>query len=204
MIPKFRVVISSITFVALALVQASGTTDVFRPGAASQYAHQSADQITVGAKVFDKPDDIANIFGKKTDLLKYGVLPVLVVVDNKRRKTLDLRDLEVTLVASDGRHVTSIDPGEVTSLGTHGNTGGSRSQIPLPVPLPKKKNRLSAPEIADRAFAAKILPPGESASGFYYFEAKSESGDKVYLSGMREMPSGHEILYFEFSLDPEP
>lgn len=157
----------------------------------------------VGAKVFDKPDDVANAFGKKTDLLKYGVLPVLVVIENKRQKTVDLRALEVTLVASDGRKANSVDPGDVMSLGARGNTG-SRSQIPLPVPLPKKKNRLNTPEIADRAFAAKMLPPGESASGFYYFEAKSESGDKIYVSGMTEMQSGHEILYFEFPLDPQP
>lgn len=203
MIPKLRVVILSITFAAFGLVQASGRNDVFRPGPASTYAHQSSEQVTVGAKAFARPEDVANIFGKKTDLLKYGVLPVLVVIENKRQNTLDLQALEVTLVAADGRHVVSVDPADVMSLGAHGKSGGATSQIPLPLPIhPKKKNPLNAPEIADRAFAAKMLPPGETASGFYYFEAKPESGDKVYLSGMREMPSGHEILYFEFPLSP--
>lgn len=204
MIPKFRVVILSITLAAVGFVQASSTSEAFRPAPASQYAHQSGEQVTVGAKVFDKPEEIANVFGKKTDLLKYGVLPVLVVVENKRQKTLDLRDIEVTLVASDGRHATSMAADDVTSIGAYGNSGAARSQIPLPVPLPKKKNHLSSPEIAERAFTAKMLPPGESASGFYYFEAKSEAGDKLYLSGMKEMPSGHEILYFEFPLHSQP
>jgi hypothetical protein len=204
-IPKFRVVILSITAAALGLVQASSTNENFRPGAASEYAHQSSEHVTVGAKVFDKPEEIGAIFGKKTDLLRYGVLPVLVVIENKRQKTIDLQNLEVTLVAADGRHVTSVDPGDVMSLGAQGKSGGGSSQIPLPVPIhPKKKNRLNTPEIAGHAFAAKMLPPGESASGFYYFEAKSEQGDKMYLSGMKEMPSGQEILYFEFPLDRSP
>ncbi|MCU1293571.1 MAG: hypothetical protein JWP08_2421 [Bryobacterales bacterium] len=155
--------------------------------------------MTVGAKAFDKPDQLADVFGKKADLLKHGVLPVLIVIENKRQKTLDLRNLDVTLVAADGRHVSAVDPGDVMSLGAHGKSG---SQIPLPVPLPKKKNRLNTPEIADRAFIARMLPPGESASGFFYFEAQSEGGDRLYLSGMKEMPSGQEVIYFEFPLAP--
>lgn len=205
MIPKFRVVILSIAAAAFGLVQASSKTETFRPGPAAQYAHQSSEQVTVGAKAIDKPDDIASIFGKKTDLLRYGVVPVLVVIENKREKTIDLQNLQVTLVAADGRHASSVDPDDVMSLGAQGNTGGASSQIPLPVPIhPKKKNRLNTPEIAEHAFAAKMLPPGESASGFYYFEAKSEQGDKLYLSGIKEMPSGHEILYFEFPLNSQP
>jgi hypothetical protein len=190
---------------ACSLVEGSSAKDTFHPSPASQYAHQSSENVTVGAKVFAKPDEIAATFGKKADLLKYGVLPVLVVVENKREKTLDLRNLQVTLVAADGRHVSAVDPGDVIALGAYGQSGGSRSQIPLPIPLhTTKKNRLNTPEIAERAFSAKMLPPGESASGFYYFEAKSEGGDQVYLEGMKEMPSGHEILYFEFPLDARP
>lgn len=200
MSPRYRITILSIALTFGCVCLASRTAEPFKSGPASQYAHQSSDQVTVGAKVFDKPDDIAAAFGKKTDLLKYGVLPVLVVIENKRQKTLDLRDLQVRLVAADGRHVNSVDPGDVMALGGQGSNTGSRSQVPLPVPLPKKKNRLNTPEIADRAFAARMLPPGESASGFYYFEARAEQGDKIYLSGMTEMPSGNEVIYFEFPL----
>ena len=69
---------------------------------------------------------------------------------------------------------------------------------PLPNPLPRKKNPLNAPQIVERAFAAKMLPPGDSTSGFFYFEAKPEPGDKLYLNGLRDTRSGQEILYFEF------
>lgn len=203
MIPGTRFVISSI-----ALAVASGglgnASDhgAFRAGAAGDYAHQSAEQVTVGAKAYDNEDLTASAFGKKTDLLKYGVLPVLVVVENKRQKALDLRDLEVNLVATDGRHVGAVNPEDVPYLGQRAKRPSMGPR--LPIPLPAKKNSLTAPEIVERAFSAKMLPPGDSASGFFYFEARPEAGDKIYLNGLRDARSGEEILYFEFPLNQQP
>lgn len=170
----------------------------FRAGAASEYAHQSAERVTVAGKAFNTEDLTAEAFGKKADLLRYGVLPVLVVIENKRGEALDLRDLEVNLVAADGRHANSINPEDIPFLARHARRP---SPIQTPIPLPKKGNPLSSPEIVTRAFSAKMLPPGDSANGFFYFEAKSETGDKLYLNGLRDARSGQEILYFEFPLD---
>jgi len=195
-IRKTRFVISSITLVALAA--ASNTDREFRVGPASDYAHQTADKVTVGAKPYDTEDLTAVAFGKKTDLLKYGVLPVLVVIENKREKALDLRDVEVSLVASDGRHAGAVNPEDIPFLARHGR---KPPPVQPPIPLPKRGNPLNAPSIVTRAFAAKMLPPGDSASGFFYFEARSEPGDKLYLNGLRDARSGQEILYFEFPLE---
>lgn len=197
MIPGTRFVISSIALAAvLAGVVIAGSEVTFRPGPASDYAHQSADHVTVGAKPYDNEELTAEAFGKKTDLLKYGVLPVLVVVENKRDQALDMRALEVSLVGADGRHVTAVAPEDIPSLG---NPNRRPSVTPRPpLPFPKKKNVLNSASIVERAFSAKMLPPGDSASGFFYFEARPEPGDKIYLSGLHDARSGEEILYFEF------
>ena len=195
MIPRTRFVISSIA-VAVA-VSAWGADKNFRAGAAGDYAHQTSDQVTVGAKAFDTEELTAEAFGKKTDFLRYGVLPVLVVIENKREKTLDLRYLEVNLVASDGRHATAVNPEDLFALGRPQRTPKIN---PVPNPLPKKKNSLNTPEIVERAFAARMLPPGDSASGFFYFEARPEPGDKLYLNGLRETLTSKDIMYFEFEL----
>ena len=204
MIRRTRFLFPSITLAAALLLAAPKTDDKpFQPGKAVNYSHQSSDQVTVGAKAFDNEDLTTEAFGKKADLLKYGILPVLVVIENKREKSLDLKDLQINLVAADGRHVSSIDPEEVAYLGTDGKRKPSQQKLPIPVPLPKRKNPMGAPEIVGRAFAAKMLPPGDSASGFFYFEAKAEAGDSVYLNGLRDARSGREIMYFEFPLDKE-
>jgi hypothetical protein len=69
------------------------------------------------------------------------------------------------------------------------------------MPLPQKKNPLAGSSIEARAFAAKMLPPGDSTSGFFYFEAHAEAGDSIYLSGVKDARSGKGLLYFEFPLD---
>jgi hypothetical protein len=195
--PKSRFVILSITLAALAA--GAGSDRDFRVGHASDYAHQSGDKVTVGAKPYNTEDLTAEAFGKKADLLRYGVLPVLVVIENKRDKAIDLRDVEVSLVAADGRHASAVNPEDIPFLARHGH---KPPPVQPPIPLPKKGNPLNAPEIVTRAFSARMLPPGDSASGFFYFEAKSEPGDKLYLNGLRDARSGQDILYFEFPLEP--
>ncbi len=199
MIRRTRFVISSIALTAAWLTAA--TNEPFHAGHADDYAHQSSDSVTVGAKPFGSADLVAQAFGKKLDLLRYGILPVLVVVENKRGKTIDLRELEVSLVATDGRHASAVAPEELSSLGTPHGARSPGAQVPLPVPLPKKKNPLNSSELVTRGFSAKMLPPGDSASGFFYFEAKPEPGDKLYLNGVQETQTGKQLLYFEFPLD---
>lgn len=201
MILRTRFLIPSITLGAALLLMAGGADEKpFRAGAAADYAHQTSEQVTVGAKPFDNQELTTSAFGKKMDLLKYGVLPVLVVVENKRGQAIDMRNLEVSLVAADGRHVGAVSPEEIPYLGTAGKRHTSVNTIPLPVKLPKKKGPLSGPELIERAFSAKVLPPGDSASGFFYFEARPESGDSLYLGGLRDSRSQKEILYLEFPL----
>jgi len=198
-IPGTRFVILSISLLAAVTVLASADDKPFQVGPASGYAHQSSNQVTVGAKPYDNEELTAEAFGKKTDLLKYGVVPVLVVIENKRQKALDLRDIEVSLVAADGRHAEPVSPEDIPFLASH--TKRPTVKPYPPIPLPKKKNPLNTPEIVMRAFAAKIVPPGDSASGFFYFEARPEAGDKLYLNGVRDARTQEEIIYFEFPLD---
>ncbi|MFL6465136.1 MAG: hypothetical protein ACJ73N_12095 [Bryobacteraceae bacterium] len=200
MSPIIRFVILSIAFLSASTLLIAGADKQFRAEAAGSYPHQTTNQITVGAKSFDKPELTEDAFGKKADLLKYGVLPVLVVIENKGRNTLDLQYLEVNLVASDGRHASAVPPQELFHVGRPTKRPGI-SPVPIPIPTSRKKSPLEAPEIAARAFIAKMLPPNDSASGFFYFEAKPEVGDKLYLNGIRDARSGQELLYFEFPLD---
>jgi hypothetical protein len=64
-----------------------------------------------------------------------------------------------------------------------------------------KKNPLAKEEIEMRAWAAKMLPPGESAHGFLYFRTGHRSGAKLYVTGLEEAGSGKELFYFEVPLD---
>jgi hypothetical protein len=64
-----------------------------------------------------------------------------------------------------------------------------------------KKNPLNAWEIEGRAFAAKMLPAGQTASGFFYFQTGLQRGATLYLSGLADASSGQELFYFEIPLE---
>lgn len=183
---------------AVAGTVALGAGDAWQVGKATDYPNQSASKITIGAKPFATEADTEPVFGKKADFNKYGILPVLVVIENRRSRTLDLRDLEVTLVGRKGQHVDPLRPDEVAYIALPAQRPTASPKLPFPTP--KKKNPLNVPELTGRAFVSKLIPPGDSASGFFYFDAQAEPGMKLYLNRLKEQPSGEEILYFEFPI----
>lgn len=192
-----RSVLSSISIALASACLLLAADKSFHAGPASSYAHQASDNVVAGAQVYDKPELVEEAFGKKVDFTRYGLVPVLVVIENNRKQTVDLRSIEINLVASDGRHAAAVKPEDIQLMGSHGQ---HPQQVPLPVPIPKRKGAITRPEIVNRAFSADMLAPGDTASGFFYFNAKIESGDKLYISGLQEAPSGRDIMYFEFPL----
>jgi hypothetical protein len=46
-----------------------------------------------------------------------------------------------------------------------------------------------------------MLPPGQSASGFFYFQTGLRAGSTIYLNGLEEAGSGKQLLFFEIPLE---
>ena len=135
---------------------------------------------------------------------KYGVLPVLVVLENGTGKTLRL-NLKAEFVTADGKHLDATPPEDVQRMGTvpkAPKVGGGR---PLPIPLParNKKGPLNVWEIEGYAFAAKLLPVGERVYGFFYFEADPEPGARIYLTGIKDASTGKDFFYYDLPLDKQ-
>jgi hypothetical protein len=195
---KIRFVIASITLATLACL--GSDEKVFRPKGANEYAHQLSEKVLVGAKSFDSKELTEEAFGEKAAFLKYGVLPVLVVIENKRDRAIDIQNLQVELVAEDGRHGTPIQPEDLMHLAQQGKKPPKLAGGPLPIPFPKRKNPFNSLAIVELAFSARIVPPNDSVSGFFYFQAKPEAGDSLYLSGVRDERTSKELLYYEFPL----
>jgi hypothetical protein len=83
-------------------------------------------------------------------------------------------------------------------------TGPNRipvSPFPGGIPRPaKSKQPLGEWEIEGRAFAAEMIPPGESASGFFYFQTGHRTGSTLFVSGLKDAAAGRELIYFELPL----
>jgi len=169
----------------------------FVAGAAASYpSHQTSEKVTIGVKAYFDDEDVRPVFGKKNPYT-YGVLPVLVVIQNDSGKTIKVERLQAAWMGPDRDRTEATPAKDVRYL-----TAPHRpSAIPGPPGTTPKvlghKNPLDTWEIEGRAFSAQMLPPGQSASGFFYFQTGYQRGASLYLSGLREAESGKELLYFE-------
>lgn len=172
----------------------------FRPGPASSYPnHQTLDKITIAAVPYISEDQVRSAFGK-VNPPKYGVEPILVILQNDTGKTLRL-DLEAEFVDPGNRRIEATPASDVLYIGTEVKRPRMPGASPIPLPSRNKKGPLNTPEIETRAFAAKMLTDGSSASGFFYFQTPHIPGSKLVLSGLKDAASGKDYFYFEVPLD---
>jgi len=188
------------TLVSLSIA-ASGAdkkSEGFRPAAPEAFPnHQRSGALFLGAAAYASDANTRLAFGKLNPT-KYGVLPVLLVVKNSGSETLNLARLRVSYVDLNRQSIENIPPQDIPYL-----RGPEAPKSPSPIPKGKNKNPLAAMEIETRAFAAKMLPAGESAHGFFYFQAPHRSGAMLYVTGVEEARTGRELFYAEVPIgDP--
>jgi hypothetical protein len=172
----------------------------FTPAPAASYAaHQTNGKVTVGAEPFDTEEKAKTAFGKNNPN-RSGLLPILVVIQNDSGKTIRAERLRLEYIASDRTRVAATPADEVRFL-----KGPRRPNVmagPTGTPkVLKRKNPLDSWEIEGRSFAAKMIPPGQSASGFFYFEAVFHPGSRLYLTGLSEADTGKELFYYEIPFE---
>lgn len=167
--------------------------------APSYAAHQTSSKVTIGVDPFVDGEKARPAFGKNNPY-QYGVLPVLVVIQNDTEKALRVDRLKVDYIGPNRNRVEATPAAEIKFL-----TGPRRPDVmagPTGVPkIRKHKNPLDSWEIEGRAFAARMIPAGQSASGFFYFQTGFQRGSRLYITGMAEADTGKEILYFEVSME---
>lgn len=174
----------------------------FVPGPASSYpGHQTQEGITIAAVPFITEEQAKSAFGK-VNPYERGILPVLVIVENGSGKALRL-DLTVQFVDRENHHLDAIPPEDVITYQAIKKPPriGPTTPLPIPVPKSKKKGPLNTPEIVNRALSVKLIPPGEKAYGFFYFQATYDPGAKLYLNGLSNATNGKEYFYFDVPLD---
>lgn len=176
----------------------------FAPGAASSYpGHQTVENITIAAVPYVTEEQAKVAFGKANPY-KYGVLPVLVILENGTGKALRL-NLQAEFVDPGNRHVEATPADDVIYIGSGVKAPRMPGTTPYPNPFPHgpKKGPLNTTEITTRAFAAKMLPVGESAYGFFYFQTENMPGAKIYLTGLSDATTGKDYFYFEIPLNTQ-
>jgi len=176
----------------------------FVPGAASSYPdHQTQEGITIAAIPYITEEQAKSAFAK-VNPYERGILPVLVIVENGSGKALRM-NLKVQFVDPDNHHLDAYPPEDLIYYQgvKKPPTIGPPTALPIPLQRSKKKGPLNTPEIVNRALSVKLIPPGEKAYGFFYFEATYRPGSMLYLSGLSDASSGKEYFYFDLPLEKQ-
>ena len=162
----------------------------------------TSEKVTIAAQPFITDEQAKEAFGKLNPW-RFGVLPVLVVIQNDTPNALRVDRASFVYVLPDRSKVEYTPASEVRFL--QGPRQPQRlpgqSSSPLPFPKKGKTTPLAAWEIEGRAFAAKMIPPGQSASGFVYFQAPTTSdAASLYISGLFDAVTRAELYYFDIPM----
>ncbi len=172
----------------------------FKAAPAASYAnHQSNAQITIGVDPYVTADKVTLAFGKLNPN-QYGVLPVLVVIQNDSGQAIRLDRLKVEYAGPNHERVEATPAKDVRYLKPPQRPGAIEGPGGKVKVLKSKKNPLDEWVIEGRALAAPMLPPGQAVSGFFYFQTSLQHTATLYLNGLYEAGTGKEIFYFELPL----
>lgn len=167
--------------------------------AASYPHHQTSEKITIAAQALQTDEETHDAFGK-VNPFRYGVLPVLVVIQNDSPDALKVDRMKLVYTLPDRTKVEATPAQDVRYLHSKEPRGVQAPTAGLPIKH-TPKNPLAEWEIEGRAFAAKMIPAGQSASGFVYFQApQTSAAASVYISGLEDPVTGKELYYFEIPM----
>jgi hypothetical protein len=168
--------------------------------AASYPHHQTSEKVTIAAEPMETDDQTREAFGK-VNPWRYGVLPVLLVIQNDGPDAIKIDRMQFTYALPDGTRIEATPAQDVKFI--HGAKAPQRLPGP-PIGIPIKrqaKNPLAEWEIEGRALVAKMVPAGQSASGFVYFQVdQSSAAASIFVSGLADPVTGKELYYFEIPM----
>jgi hypothetical protein len=186
-----------------ALAAAADDKNSFQAKPATDYAHrQTSEKVTIAVEPYITDEQAREAFGK-TNPFRNGVLPVLVVVKNDSPNAIRVDRARFLYELPDHSKVEATPAGELKFIrGARAPNNPNERPSVAGVKLGKApKTPFAEWEIEGRAFAAKMIPPGQSASGFVYFQTEVTSAAAlVYISGLLNAASGNELYYFEIPL----
>jgi hypothetical protein len=185
---------------SISVAAAADKETPFKAAPAASYAsHQSNAQITIGVDPYVTLDKVQLAFGKLNPG-QFGVLPVLVVIQNDSDKAIRLDRLKVQYIGPSHERIEATPAKDVRYLKPPQRPSAIDGPAGKVKVLKTKKNPLDEWEIEGRALSAPMVPPGQSVSGFLYFQTSLQLNATLYLSGLHEAATGKEILYFELAL----
>lgn len=172
---------------------------VVRP-AVEYGAHQNFQNVSIGAEAFNTEEEVLQILDTKKLCQRY-LMAVLIVVENNNDFAVELREEDIYLISADGTNIPTIPASEALLTVS---LKKSPSEYPDPKALAKAINKDMRLDFERKAFSEKLIAPGGTDYGLVFFPLLDDEqlrGTRLYFPEIRNMTSGENLMFFEFSLD---
>jgi len=163
------------------------------------------EHVAIAADPYDTHEKAA-IF--RADYLKYGFMPIRLIVTNNGDKPISLVDARIHFITANGDKIPAALPSDIERRSTTVANAGRR--IPMPAPLPpiheKAKTKTKEIEADFKAFeySALAVEPHTTRAGFLFYDmrgiANPLQGAKLYLR-MLHAADGKDLFFFEIPFD---
>lgn len=148
----------------------------------------------------------ASIF--RVDYLKYGFMPIRIIVTNNSGHELSLADAHIDFVTAAGQSVGTAEVPDVERrVNKIRNPGGG---IKLPGPLPRIGNKSATKtkdivaDFREYEYNAATVPPHSTRSGFFFYDLEGLqhplAGARLTLDTIR-FADGKDLFFFSIPFD---
>ncbi len=175
-------------------------------GVASNYpafdAHAD-EHVTIAADPYDTKEK-ASCF--RIDYMKFGFLPIRIIVTNDGDKPISLEQARINFITGDGEKIAAAEPEDVERRAT--NVGNPATSVRLPIPgistKPKSKDPKIEADFQEFEYQAIVVEAHTTRAGFLFYDVRGLSGPlkgaKLYLRRL-QAADGKDLFYFEVPFD---
>jgi hypothetical protein len=174
-------------------------------GAASSYpafeAHAD-EHVTIAADPYNTREK-ASCF--RIDYLKYGFMPIRIIVTNDGDKPISLEQARIHFITASGDKIPAAEPEDVERRTTDvKNPGGAKISIPGLNTKPKSKDPKIEADFNEFEYQAIVVEAHTTRAGFLFYDVQALDnplkGAKLYLRRL-QASDGKDLFYFEIPFD---
>ncbi len=166
------------------------------------------EKVAIAVEPYDTKDK-EKIF--HLDYMKYGVVPVRLIITNQGDQPISLRDARILFETANGERIQAAEPEDVERLmNPHEPHGAMPTPSPLPVPIPglHMKHKNYDKEIEDDfntfEYEALVVEPHTTRAGFLFYVVPGSGnplkGADMSVTKVRNS-DGEELFYFQIPFD---
>jgi hypothetical protein len=175
-------------------------------GTAPEYADVDThpnERVSIAADPFDT-EDRARFF--RLDYLKYGLMPIRIIVTNTSDRPISLDDVRIQFISAENDRLPAANVDEIDRrMNDTSNPMDKTIRVPFPLPHGKTHNQKIDQDMYDFGFPGTSVEPHKTLSGFLLYDVSTLDkpvlrGAQIYVKMVKDH-DGNQLFPFTIDLD---